>query len=326
MGPYKRHCVIWDKKIRDAFIDHRIPDISLIGYFEKFTPLLAPAILSLAPVELLIHQRQNLRGRDFKDGSHIRGILEPVVRRNIHGHFLLLRGYVLGDADVQDHFVVAGPHFDHFPVDIFECVIFPNFDDLFRIRALRPFDDAHEPVGCHDPAGRIGCRMGESDTAVRRRLPFFCLVGPCFVEFNLVGRFEERRRIKIGADIGQTLCAFHAGLVQVVGFIDVGVGEGELDAHLPGLLQQVSRVGKPVARENNLGAGSLYLRQVGGIIRQEQLMVILTNQLGVGIVLLEAFFEAVREAVSEGIVLVEDVEFLFLLPDLAVIISQSARR
>ena len=102
------------------------------------------------------------------------------------------------------------------------------------------------------------------------------------------------------------------------------MSEGQVDPHLPGLLGKIGCIRIPVAGEDNLGAGSFDLLKVGGKIGQEEFMVILTDNLRVGIVLSQAFFKAIGEIMAERIILSKNIEFLLLFLDLTVVVGEAA--
>ena len=77
------------------------------------------------------------------DGS----ALVPVIGRNVERLLLLVGRDKFEDVKVLDRLVVAGPHFHDLPVHILVAVPLPDLDDLFRVRALGPFDDAQKPIG-----------------------------------------------------------------------------------------------------------------------------------------------------------------------------------
>src|SRR5208283_2778697 len=138
------------------------------------------------------------------------------------------------------------------------------------------------------------------------------------------GRCAERYRRVIREYIYPTSSTFYPQFVERVGLRHVDMSEGQVDPHLPGLLGKIGCIRHPVAGEDDLGSGSFDLLEVRGKIGQEEFMVILTDNLRIGIVLSQASFKAIGEIMAERIILTKNVEFLILFLDLTVVVGQAA--
>jgi len=90
------------------------------------------------------------------------------------------------------------------------------------------------------------------------------------------------------------------------------------------LLEQVSGIGQPVARENHFGAGSFDFGQVRGVVSQKEFMVVFTHDRCRRIVFLQTLLESRCILAAEGVILVEDIKLRFFFPNLAVVIGEGA--
>ncbi len=169
--------------------------------------------------------------------------------------------------------------------------------------------------------------MPEQRAVVGRRFPpLLPPIVPGLIILDHAGSVECRSRprlVKV-CDIDQAFGSFHANFVEHIRFIQIEIGEGDCDPHLASLLEQVSGIGKPIARINNFRAGGLDLLEIRGKIREEKLVVIFSYDLRLRIVFLQTMLKSVGHAAAKGVILAKDVEFLFLLADLAVIIGHAA--
>lgn len=108
-------------------------------------------------------------------------------------------------------------------------------------------------------------------------------VVPGFIVFDLFRRLEGRVFRPVMGELNQAPCPLHPYFVEGIGVINKDMGKGQGDPHLPGLFEQVGGVRDKVSGINHLGSGSLDLGQIGGEVGQKQLVVILADDLGPGI-------------------------------------------
>src|SRR5512139_2291680 len=99
------------------------------------------------------------------------------------------------------------------------------------------------------------------------------------------------------------------------------MSNGNVDTQLPGLFDQIGGIRDKVSGINHLGSGGLDLGHVGGKISQKHLVVLLTDDLSIGIIFFQTILETITKNVTEKVILTEDVKLLFLFPDLSIIIG-----
>ena len=79
--------------------------------------------------------------------------------------------------------------------------------------------------------------------------------------------------------------------------------QGQGNSHLAGLLGEIGRIGDPVPCEDHFCSGSLYLREVRGVIGKEKLVIILSDNLGLGVKKFQTVFESFSKDMAEAVVL-----------------------
>ena len=88
------------------------------------------------------------------------------------------------------------------------------------------------------------------------------------------------------------------------------------------LFGKIGAIGKKIGGKNDLGTGSLDLGEIGGKIGKKELVVVLSDYLRFEVEFLQTLLERVANGMSEAVILVEDIEFFLLFPDLAVVVCQ----
>jgi len=160
-----------------------------------------------------------------------------VIRRNGHGCFLLLGRNVFRYEKVFHVGMVIGPHFPYGAVYGLVFIAFPDLDDLLRICAASPFNDAHQPVGTEDAFGN-GTRWELIQMGIVGFLPLVLpKIIPGFKKLLTLRRFEI---VQVVSYIYQPFCTFHANGMKRIRFVDKDVQDGDIHAQIPAGFEQVA--------------------------------------------------------------------------------------